>query len=221
MPISIVANDTRLEGRTPLSTPGFIKLDVNEGTPLEYFFDRCRSIADTQGGISTLYIMAHDAESSFAGDSVGGDGIVFCKELVNFRNVDRFELLADKVKHIVLLICSRAATPFDMHLIDVGDPELSRTFHGDGDELCRQMAIHAKAKVTVARETQSYMAEEHCTTFSGYEVYCEGDTVDFGEWEGTIVRYDATGRIIAEWTNPRAWRDSHGVMQDSRLEPGT
>lgn len=221
MPISIVANDTRLEGRTPLSTPSFMRLDVNEGTPLEYFFDRCSSISDVQGGISTLYIMAHDAETSFAGSSIGGNGIVFCKELVNFRNVDRFELLADKVKHIVLLICSAAATPFDMHLIDVADPELSRTFHGDGDELCRQMAIHSKAKVTVARETQSYMAEEYCTTFAGFEVYCEGDTVDFGEWEGTIVQYGANGRILAEWTNPREWRDSHGVIHDPRLEPRT
>lgn len=217
MAISIVANDARLEGRTPLSTPSFMRLDVNEGTPFDYFLDRCSAIADAQGGISTLYIMAHDAETSFAGS--GGNGIIFCKELVNLRTVDRFKQLVDKVKHIVLLICSAPATSFDMHLINVGDPELSRTFHGDGDELCRQMATHAKAKVTAARETQSYMVEEYCTTFEGSEVYCEGDAVDFGEWEGTIVQYDANGRIIAEWTNPRGWRDARGVIHDPRLEP--
>ena len=221
MAISIVANDARLEGRTPLSTPSFMRLDVNEGTPLDYFLDRCSAIADAQGGISTLYIMAHDAETSFAGSSGGGNGIIFCKELVNLRNVDRFKQLEDKVNHIVLLVCSAPATPFDMHLINVGNPELSRTFHGDGDELCRQMATHAKAKVTIARETQSYMVEEYCTTFAGSEVYCEGDKVDFGEWEGTIVQYDANGRIIAEWTNPRAWRDASGVIRDPRFEPVT
>ena len=218
MSVSIVVRDKRLEGRTPVSTPGFMSLDVNEGTPLEYFFDRVRSIAEAQRGISTLYIMTHGAKGASAGDSDEDSGIILCQEFVHLGNVDRFAAMAGIVEHIVLLIFLPAATSFDIHLLEAVDPKLPATFHG-GDELCRQMAIHAKTRVSAARETQFYAAEEHCTTFAGYEVYCEAGFVDFGEWEGTIIQYDAKGNLIAEWTNPSPWRDLRGVIQDPRLEP--
>lgn len=218
MSVSIVVHDKRLEGRTPVSTPGFMSLDVNEGTPLEYFFDRCRSISEAQRGISTLYIMTHGAKSASAGESDEDSGIILCQEFVHLGNVDRFAAMAGIVEHIVLLIFLPAATSFDIHLLETAGPKLSSTFHG-GDELSRQMAIHANARVTAARETQLYAAEEHCTTFAGNEIYCEAGFVDFGEWEGTIIQYDAKGNLLAEWTNPSAWRDSQGVLRDPRLEP--
>ena len=218
MSVSVIVQDARLEGRTPMSSPSSLSLDVDEGTPLEYFLNRCRSIADEQGGISTLFIMAHGAKMASAGEYDGGDGIIFCQELVHLGNVSRLSALAGKVEQIVLLICSPPATSFDVHLGELGQPELSRTFHGDGNELCRQIAIHTKAKVTGARETRSPVIEEHCTTFAGYELSCEAGSVDLGEWDGIVVEYDASGQIAAEWTNPSPWRDSHGAFRDPRLE---
>ncbi len=218
MSVSIVVNDARLEGRTPLSSPSLMSLDVDEATPLDYFLNRCRSLANEQGGISTLYIITSTAETGFAGDSSEGT-IIFCQETVHTGNVSRFAALAGHVEEIVLIICARAATSFDIEAMRIGDPEMSTIFHGDGDELCRQMAIHAKAKVTGAREARSSVAEEHSTTFAGSEVYCEAGIVDFGEWEGTIVQYDADGRLFEEWTNSSPWRDSRGMFADARLLP--
>jgi hypothetical protein len=218
MSVSIVVNDARLEGRTPLSSPSFMSLDVDEATPLDYFLNRCQSVASQQGGISTLYILTSTAETGFAGES-SESTIIFCQETVHLANVSRFAALAGHVDEIVLLICARAATSFDIEAMRIGDPELAGTSYGDGDELCRQMAIHAKAKVTGAREARPSVADEHSTTFTGSEVYCEAGVVDFGEWQGTIVRYDAEGRLFDEWTNSSPWRDSHGMFADPRLVP--
>ena len=105
----------------------------------------------------------------------------------------------DKVQRIVLYVCHAS--------------EDSMTAHGDGDELCRQMAIQAHAEVTAAREVQTYSRDEHCTLFS-----CEESAIDFGEWEGTVIIYDSTGNIIAQHHNPSAWRDADGVLHDPRRE---
>ncbi len=218
MSVNVIVHDTRLEGRTPASSSSFVNFDVGEDTPLQDFLNRCRSIAYERSGISTLYIMAHGVEIPF-GDHVGGGyGIMFCQEFIHLDNVEQFALLADKVEHIVLLVCSAAAVSFDISHVDIVRPELSRTFHGDGNELCRQMAIYAQAPVTAAREVQAYSSPEHCTTFAGYELFCSSGIIDFGDWEGSVVQYDALGNITAEWTNPSAWRDSEGTVHDPRLE---
>jgi hypothetical protein len=218
MSTRVMVHDTRLDGRTPLPSSGFMTFEVGDDTPLSDFFNRCRSIAYENDGISTLYIMAHGAEMTFAGETGGGYGIIFCREYITYDNVENFALLADKVDEIVLLVCAAAATSTDIHVVDMQHPELARTFHGDGNELCRQMAIHAQARVTAAREIQAYASDEHCTTFSGYELYCQPGFIDFGDWEGSVVTYDENGNIVGEWTNPSAWRDAHGVVHDPRLE---
>lgn len=217
MSVSMVVYDESLEGRTPVSTPGFLSLDVNEGTSLDRFFDQCRSISREHSGISTLYIMTRGSRNGYAGESGDDSGILIGQEFVHLGNVARFAAIAGNVEQIVLIICLPAATPFDIQLLEAAGPKLSGTFD-DGDELSRQMAIHAKARVTAARETRAYVAEEHCTTFAGYEIYCDSGVVDFGEWEGTIIQYDASGNLIDELANPDSWRDSHGVIQDPRLE---
>ena len=195
MPINLIAHDTRLEGRTPASTSGTIAFEVGGETPISDFFDRVIRYSDNNGGIGTLFIMAH-------GVIVTGEdtnAIQFCREFISYRNVHLFGQLRDKVQRIVLYVCHAS--------------EDSMTAHGDGDELCRQMAIQAHAEVTAAREVQTYSRDEHCTLFS-----CEESAIDFGEWEGTVVIYDSTGNIIAQHHNPGAWRDSDGVLHDPRRE---
>ena len=219
MSVNVIAHDTRLEGRTPLSTSGFVNFEVSDDTSLAEFFERCSSIAEGHGGISTLYIMAHGAEMEFAGHVGGGYGIIFCRDYIRHDNVEGFSALAGKVEEIVLLVCAAAAVSVDFRRVDIARPELSRTFHGDGNALCRQMAISAAAPVTAAREIQAYSTDQHCTTFAGYELYCSSGFIDFGDWEGTVVRYDANGNLIGEWTNPSAWRDDSGIIHDPRIEP--
>lgn len=220
MSISVLVHDTRLSGRTPLSSSAMVTFEVGEDTPLQDFFNRCRSISYENGGISTLYIMAHGVTMEFGGTIGGGYGIIFCREFIQRDNVDQFALLARKVENIVLLVCSAAATSFDIHHVDLSHPELSRTFHGDGNELCQQMAIRAQATVTAATEIQAYSTEEHCSTFAGYEFACEEGVIDFGDWEGTIVTYDPHGNIIDERTFPSAWRDSSGRVHGPGTDPG-
>ena len=195
MPVNVIAHDTRLEGRTPASTSGTIAFEVGDETPISDFFDRVIRYSDNNGGIETLFIMAH-------GVIVTGEdtnAIQFCREFISYRNVHLFGHLRDKVQRIVLYVCHASET--------------SMTAHGDGDELCRQMAMQAHAEVTAAREVQAYSTDEHCSLFS-----CEESAIDFGEWEGTVIVYDSTGNIIAQHHNPSAWRDADGVLHDPRRE---
>lgn len=197
MPVNVIAHDTRLEGRTPASTSGTITFEVGDGTPISDFFDRVIQISDSHGGIRTLYIMAHGVIVT----SEDTTAIEFCHEFISYRTVHLFDRLREKVERIVLYVCHAAET--------------SMTAHGDGDELCRQMAIAAQAEVTAAREDQAYSGVEHCTLL----FICEEEPIEFGEWEGTVVVYDRLGNIIAQYHNPSAWRDESGTLHDPRIEP--
>jgi hypothetical protein len=195
MPVNVIAHDTRLEGRTPASTSGTITFEVGGDTPLSDFFERVVQISDNNGGVRTLYIMAHGV---IVADQ-DTNAIQFCREFISYRTVHHFAQLNEKVERIVLYVCHASET--------------SMTTHGDGDELCRQMAMQAHAEVTAAREVQTYSRDEHCGLFS-----CEEMELDFGEWEGTVVVYDHNGNIIAQHHNPGAWRDADGVLHDPRRE---
>lgn len=195
MPVNVIAHDTRLEGRTPATTSGTIVFEVGDGTPISRFFERVIEISEHQHGVRTLYIMAH-------GDYVideDTNSIRFCHEFISYRNVHLFGQLRDKIERIVLYVCHASET--------------SMTTHGDGDELCRQMAMQSHAEVTAAREVQAYSSDEHCGLFS-----CEEMELDFGEWEGTVIVYDGNGNITAQYHNPSAWRDADGELHDPRRE---
>ncbi len=194
MPIDVIAHDTRLEGRTPAATSSATAVEVSEDTELSEFFDQVISIADNHGGLGTLSIMAH-------GVTVTGDdttAIMFCRDLISFRTVHQFERLRDKVDRIVLFACHAA--------------ESGMTRHGDGDELCRHIAMHAHAEVTAAREDQAYASSQDC-----FLTFCDESALEFGEWEGPVVVYSRDGNIISEFQNPSIWRDSDGAVHDPRI----
>ncbi len=196
MPINLIAHDTRLEGRTPASTSGTIAFEVGGSTPINQFFERVIRYADNHGGIGTLYIMAHGVIVADEDTTA----IQFCREFISYRNIHLFGQLRQKVERIVLFVCHASET--------------SMTAHGDGDELCRQMAMQAQAEVTAAREVQAYSRTEHCVLF-----FCEESAIVFGDWEGTVVVYDRNGNLIAQFHNPSAWRDDEGVLHDPRRDP--
>ncbi len=217
MGIKVTVHDTRLEGRTPLGSTSFISLKVDEGTLLNDFFDQIRLIGQKNNGVSTLFLMTQIATSGLGG--AGDSGLLFCQESIHADNVQQFASLHGLVDHIVLFQCVDAPNEFDVEHADVIHPELSKTFHGDGDDLCRAIAVYSGIKVTVVRESQAYVADENLTTYSGYELYCESGAIDYSDWEGSVISFDENGNILDEITNPMSWRNSHGLIHDPRLEP--
>lgn len=196
MPVNVLVHDTRLEGRTPVSTAATIAFEVGDDTPISEFFERLVRIADENGGIGVLYMMAHGVKVL----DVDTTAILFCHELISFRNVHLFQQLRDKVDRIVMFACHTAET--------------SMTRHGDGDELCRHIAMNAHAEVTAAREVQTYSRLERCTL-----IFCDESPIEYGEWEGPVVVYGRDGNIITEFQNPSVWYDTDGDVHDPRLEP--
>lgn len=218
MAVSVLVFDKRLESRSPLPPHTFTTLEVDESTPLDYFLNRCKEVAEQQGGISTLYIMAHGAEAGFTAEIDGGYRLLFCQEELNLDTVQRFSILAGHVEHIIMLVFAVPATSWDIYNVDIDLSALSSTFHSDGNELARQIAVHAKTKVAVAKETQRFSAEDYQSSFAGYEVRADSGDVDFGDWEGMSVQFNAKGDMTEQWSFPSLWRDKKGAVQDPRLE---
>ncbi len=197
MPINVIAHDTRLEGVTPNSTSSTITFEVNEDTPIQTFFDRVIQISDENSGIRNLFIMAHGVHIL----DLDTNAIMFCQDFISYLNIHLFTQFQNKLEKIVLFVCHAAETDI--------------TTHGDGDELCRQMAINAQCEVTAARESQAYSyGNRSCASD-----WCMEAPIEFGEWEGTVVVYDRNGNIIAEFNNPSGWHDAEGVLHDPRRDP--
>ena len=194
MPINLIAHDTRLEGRTPSRSRDTLTIDVNESTPLEGFFDHTVEIALGHIGISRLSIMAHGL---YVRD-LDTTAIQFCAELISYQTVHQFARLRGLVDHIVLYVCHAAET----HM----------TRRGEGDELCRQIAIAAHAEVTAARERQEYTVVETCSFID-----CESSPVEFGEWEGQVVHYGRDGQVLAEFGDAPAAAEPAPTRPDPRF----
>jgi hypothetical protein len=201
MPINVTAHDTRLEGRTPLSSSTCICIEVSEETPIQNFFDQVLTISREHSGVARLTIMAHGVTFTMGTPNTEDDssGIQFCNPPISYQNIHLFHQLRGSVDRIVLHVCHAA--------------ENTMTAHGDGDELCRQMALEAQVEVTAARENQIY------TTHTRGIIFTEEAPIEFGEWEGSVVVYDRNGNLIAEFNNPSGWTDSDGVLHDPRVDP--
>jgi hypothetical protein len=195
MPVDVIAHDTRLEDRTPVSLASAITIEVDDEMSLRSFVDRLDRIAEDRHGIGTLYILAQ-GETDAADDS---SSVMFCHDQINDQTVNHFARLGGKVESIVLLTTHEAGSGMNRH--------------GDGEELCRQIALITKAEVTAARnESESVNGESRGLT------YCDGSALEFGEWEGPVVVYGANGYITAEYQNSGIRRDQSGMVQDPRIE---
>lgn len=218
MSVNVIVHDTRLEGNTPPCSVSCVSFSVGEETPIQDFFSRCRSIAVENDGIGDLNIMAHGVELMFAGVNLGGGyGIMFCREYITVDNAGLFALLADRVRHINLFVCAAAAVSPDVNHVDVRHPESAGVWHGDGNEMCRQIAIHAQCSLTASTEIQAFSPSDTTRSLFGIDLYSTGG-IDFGEWEGPVLTYDSSGNIIDRQINPSAWRTPDGDVHDPRLE---
>lgn len=218
MAINIIADDARLGERTPVSFPSCVSLHVDGGTPLDYFLNRCASLADMHGGISTLYLIARASDQVYAGETDGGSGMVFCREHISLPTVSRLAPLAGLIKHIILIICAPLPTPFDVYVSESGYADLAENYLKNGDELARQIAIQTKAKVTCAREPLHEATDGYAHAFAGYELLGEGEMVDFSEWDASVTQYEPEGKLASESNYVPGWRDSFGSPSDPRSE---
>lgn len=228
MPVDVLFHDQRLEGLTPLATTGLVTVMVDDGTPLQTFFNRVRRISGQHGGISNLKIMAHGLE---AYDHDGGYGILFCRENINLDTVGQagdeaagiepsgFGLIRDMVETITLYVCAPAAVSRTVTLTD------GRTMSGNGFEMCRRMAINARATVIASSEAQAYESTRTTARTLGapddsWGLFCVGTPrtlpLDFGQWEGRVFTFDENGNVVDEDLYPSAWRDGDGVIHDPR-----
>jgi hypothetical protein len=192
MAVNLIAHDTRLAGRTPSSSRETQTIEVDDSTSLDDFFTQAVEIAYGGSGIGRLAIMAHGVYVS----SMDTTAIQFCREMISLQTVHHFSRLRGLVDTIVLYVCHAAET--------------SMTRRGDGDELCRHIALESNAEVTAARETQDYTTTESCRFF----VDCETSAIEFGDWEGTVVHYGRDGRVLAEFADTR--RAGPGARGSSR-----
>lgn len=215
MPINVTVFDTGIEGRTPLVSSSFITLEVDEGTSLNDFFGEIRHIANTHRGITNLFLITKMARK---GGQREESGLQFGADGINEVTVEQFAAIAGLAEQITIFECANTLNSIDFDHPDVITAELSKTYHGDGNELYQAIAQHSGTKVSVFRESREYAAEAHNSIYSGYEVYCESGPVDFSDWEGSIMLIDETGNVFDEMTNPISWRDSSGSMVDPRLE---
>ncbi|NOT49566.1 MAG: hypothetical protein HOP17_17720 [Acidobacteria bacterium] len=218
MAINIIADDARLGERTPVSFPSCISLHVDGGTPLDYFLNRCISLAAMHGGINTLYMIAQASEQVYAGESDGGSGMIFCREHISLPTVSRLAGLAGQVEHIILIICAPMPTPFDVYVSETALSALADNYLKDGDELARLIAVHTGAKVTCAREPRHEATDGYAHAFAGYELQGEGDLVNIGEWDAAVTKYDPEGKLAGEHNYVPGWRDSFGSPSDPRSE---
>lgn len=198
MPINVLAHDLRLEGAAHAATSSTVSIVVDGSTPISDFFDGLRVIIDSRGDIGILTIMCHGVRLLAEQTT----GLLFCHELITNFNVDLFQQIQGHVDRIVIFACHAAET-------DLSDS-------GDGDELCRTIAINTQAEVTAAREDQAYYRPQRW--FGDLFMYEDGQ-IEFGEWEGPVVVYGRDGRIIARFNNPSVWYDADRRVHDPRAEP--
>ncbi len=167
--VTLILHDRRLMGATP--TNGTESLLVNGAWgSIDKIVAWIRDCAEKHGRIDQLKVMCHGYNN---GRHEGGFGLELGPEGLSTRNVYKFALIHGKVREIVIYSCGTAKIA-----------EYQSYDGGDGNQLCSLLAMWAGAYVTAAVETQYY----HRGFFS--------DQIDFGDWEGMVLRYTPGGNCV-------------------------
>lgn len=179
----LIIRDVRLEGGKP---KGNEVLEVDANTPLDWPLLWTKGKSKDYGGDVYLRIAAHGYETAVMDhlplasgsqsriesvhQSQGGSGIQFCKENITLSTLAKFSLLNGLLKGIDLLACGAAyITPgFEGR-------------EGDGNLLCYRLAQITQTFVRASTATQLYYGLP---------------TIDFGEWEGTVLTYAPSGAVV-------------------------
>jgi hypothetical protein len=163
--------DQRLKGGVPGGS-GINTFCVDGTTPLGGMLTWIGAFSDSSGGIDELRILAHGFENA---SGEGGYGIQLGNEGIEPWNVQRWSALAGKISNIILFSCGAAR-------IATG----SGGGFGDGNVLCSRLAFYTQSYVVASTATQLYSGPG----------YVWDSTIDFGDWEGTVLTYGPTGAVV-------------------------
>jgi hypothetical protein len=179
----LIVRDVRLLGGRPRGTE---VLEVDDATPIDWPVLWTKTKSDLYKGDVYLRIAAHGYETAVMDHlplatgtttrvesvsySQGGAGVQFCKENLTLTTLTRFSPLRGLLKGIDLLACGAAyITPgFEGR-------------EGDGNVLCSRLAQVTQTYVRASTATQTYYGLP---------------TIDFGEWEGTVLTYGPSGAVV-------------------------
>jgi hypothetical protein len=169
----VVLHDRRLNGQAPVSR-AITTLHVDANTSVFGAFPIISSLGQLDG-IQSLFVLCHgyagaSNRGQICGD-MGGMGLQLGKEGVMHDNVARWRAIRGAVANIVVYACAAADTR----------PE-NRGTAADGRYLMGALAIHTEATVYAADRIQWY------TTVGG-----PNGTINFGNWEGRLWRFDPEG----------------------------
>jgi hypothetical protein len=164
-----IVHDMRLDGNTP--SGDFDTMEVTAATALSEFVNRALTVANLNGGINRLKILAHGFEGA---DGELGWGIQFCKENLKLNTVWQLYPLKGSVSYIYLMSCGAA------HLDPGHDNQ-----DGDGWTLCCKLASTTGAWVKASTETQEY-SKFNLSPWHWMEI-------DFGDWEGNVYWFSPDG----------------------------
>jgi hypothetical protein len=170
----LVLHDRRLQGSAPAG-PRITTLQLDASRSVFAAFPLIITLAQLDGQ-QALYILCHgyagaSSRGLVCGD-MGGMGLQLGREDLLHSNVSRWAAIRGSVSHVVVYSCGAADTQFE-----------NRGTAADGRYLMGALALHTRAPVYAADRIQWY------TTGRGGL----NGTINFGNWEGTLFRFDPNG----------------------------
>jgi hypothetical protein len=115
-----------------------------------------------------------------------GLGLELCKENLSLSNVSLTAAWQGLIKEIVLFACgpSRTRPGYQNSMLD-------------GSRFCSELAAFTEADVIASTETQWYnMLPPTNLLYAMFKIGPQ-DTIDFGAWEGAVMRFSPSGRITS------------------------
>jgi hypothetical protein len=195
MTSTMLVHDTRLAGTAPAMANNTYL--VNASTPVDHALGWMSEYARASGGLSRLMIMCHGIASgvhdSLQGVSTSdlGFGLAFCKEGLNLQNVSKARVLGGRVQQMIVYACGPARTRAGF-----------QNTSADGRRFCSELAGYSGATVYAATDTQYYTMNRSPSFFRSLFGIGPQDYIDFGEWEGTVLRFTPDGRVSTASSAP-------------------
>lgn len=181
----LALRDRRLAGGVPARSKLAI-VNTDGSTPLAAAFGQINSAARHAGGrLGALFILCHGyAGANHRGRvsmDAGGMGLQLGREDLTHSNVANWTTIRDKVSFIVVYSCGAADT-------QRGNEGTT----ADGRYLMGALALHARADVYAADRIQWYSTHQDRSN----------GRMDFGNWEGQLLRFPADGSSPAPVAGP-------------------
>jgi hypothetical protein len=187
----MLIQDARLLGGSPPLCQN--KFMVDENWDLGNAFLWVSNFAKSQPGgrLERLFILCHGIyaweENAYhkASITVGGYGLLLCKQNLTLSTIGVVATnIRNLVGEIVIYACGTGSSQSN-----------NKGKAGDGDLLCKTLAKQTKAAVVASDRIQ------------WYQMKGANNEIDFGDWEGTVSRYNPEGGRFTVLGNPAPTRN--------------